>query len=127
MNRVRFSRRSSPRNSRVFTRDDPHVLDPWSTGLDLQNSRSKSSLKRRASLPITRVSNTARTRSNRQMDRLQRALEATGAEFTNGDQPGVRFNEAAAAHSAEAASAPKPTVAAKAGRGKTAKATEEKR
>ena len=28
------------------------------------------------------------------MDRLQRALEAAGVEFTNGDQPGVRLGNA---------------------------------
>ena len=35
------------------------------------------------------------------MDRLQRALEAAGVEFTNGDQPGVRLTKVAAAHSVE--------------------------
>jgi hypothetical protein len=58
---------------------------------------------------------------------LQRALEAAGIEFTNGDQPGVRLSKAAAARSAEPASASKPTVAAKVVRGKTAKATGKKR
>ena len=38
----------------------------------------------------------------RTVDALQRALEAAGIEFTNGDHPGVRLNRAAAARSAEA-------------------------
>ena len=44
--------------------------------------------------------------------------ESAGVEFTNGEQPGVRLTKVAAAHS---------TVAAKAVRRKTAKATEKKR
>ncbi len=58
---------------------------------------------------------------------LRRALEEAGVEFTNGEQPGVRFTKAAAASSAEPAGASNPTVAAKATRGKAAKATEKKR
>ena len=58
---------------------------------------------------------------------IRRALETAGVEFTNGDQPGVRLTKAATAHSSEHASELKPTVAAKAIRGKTAKATEKKR
>ena len=61
------------------------------------------------------------------MERLQRALEAAGIEFTNGDQPGVRLTKAAAARSAEPAGASKPAVAAKAARGKIAKASEKRR
>jgi transcriptional regulator with XRE-family HTH domain len=42
----------------------------------------------------------------RTIEALQRVLEAAGVEFTNGDQPGVRLNKAAAAnlveHSGEA-------------------------
>src|SRR5450432_2510031 len=53
----------------------------------------------------------------RTIDALQRALEAAGVEFTNGDQPGVRLTKAAAE---EAAAASKPSVAAKAVRGQTA-------
>jgi transcriptional regulator with XRE-family HTH domain len=60
-------------------------------------------------------------------DVIQRALEAAGVEFTNGDQPGVRLTKGAAAHSVEPANALKPTVAAKAVRAKTAKPTEKKR
>ena len=63
----------------------------------------------------------------RTIDALQRALEAAGVEFTNGDQPGVRLTKATTARSAEPASASRPTVAAKAVRGKTAKKTEKKR
>ena len=63
----------------------------------------------------------------RTIDALQRALEAAGIEFTNGDQPGVRLTKAAAARPAKPASASKPTVAAKVVRGKTAKAAEKKR
>ncbi len=55
---------------------------------------------------------------------LTRAFELAGVEFTNGDQPGVRLTKAAAAHPVRPASASKPTRAAKAIRGKTAKATE---
>jgi hypothetical protein len=58
---------------------------------------------------------------------IRGALEAAGVEFTNGDQPGVRLTKAAAAQSAEPASASNPTVATKAARRKTAKATEKKR
>ncbi len=60
------------------------------------------------------------------MDRLQRALEAAGIEFTSGDQPGVRLTKAAAAHPSKAASASNTTVAAKAARRRTARATEKK-
>jgi hypothetical protein len=58
---------------------------------------------------------------------LQRALEAAGVEFTNGDQPGVRLTRAAAARSAEAAGVSKPSAAAKAVRGQTANAPRKKR
>ena len=57
----------------------------------------------------------------RTIDALQRALEAAGIEFTNGDQPGVRLTKAAAARSADSASASKRTVADKLVRAKTAK------
>ena len=63
----------------------------------------------------------------RTIDALQRALEAAGIEFTNGDQPGVRLTKAAAACSAEPGSAQSRRVAAKVVRGKTAKATGKKR
>jgi hypothetical protein len=56
---------------------------------------------------------------------LQRALEAAGVEFTNGDQPGVRLT--AATQSTESASGSNPTVATKAGRPKTTKETEKKK
>ena len=63
----------------------------------------------------------------RTIDALQRALEAAGIEFTNGDQPGVRLTKAAAARSAEPGSAQSRWVGAKVVRGKTAKANEKKR
>ena len=75
---------------------------------------------------VTRIENGADAKQST-IDALQRALEAAGIEFTNGDQPGVRLSKAAAARSAEPASASKPTVAAKVVRGKTAKATGKKR
>src|SRR5262245_51596452 len=62
-----------------------------------------------------------------ELKELQRALEAAGIEFTNGDQPGVRLTKAAAARPAEPGSAQSRRVAAKGVRGKTAKATEKKR
>ena len=63
----------------------------------------------------------------RTIDALQRALEAAGVEFTNGDQPGVRLTRVAAARSAKAAATSKPSVAAKAVRGQTANAPKKKR
>ena len=63
----------------------------------------------------------------RTIDALSRALEAAGIEFTNGDQPGVRLNKAAATHPAKPIGAPKPTVTAKAVRGKSTKASKRKR
>jgi len=74
---------------------------------------------------VTRIENGADAKQST-MDRLQRALEAAGVEFTNGDQPGVRLTKAAAARNAEPAGALKPTVAAKV-RVKTARATAKKR
>ncbi len=75
---------------------------------------------------VTRIENGADAKQST-MDRLQRALEAAGVEFTNGDQPGVRLKKVAAAHPVEPPNTLKPTVAAKAVRGKTAKLTEKKR
>ena len=63
----------------------------------------------------------------RTIDALQRALEAAGVEFTNGDQPGVRLTRVAAARSAKPAAASKPSAAAKAVRGQTANAPKKKR
>jgi transcriptional regulator with XRE-family HTH domain len=62
----------------------------------------------------------------RTIDALQRALEAAGIEFTNGDQPGVRLTKAAA-RPAEPGSAQSRRVATKVVRRKTAKANEKKR
>jgi transcriptional regulator with XRE-family HTH domain len=75
---------------------------------------------------VTRIENGADAKQST-ISALQRALEAAGIEFTNGDQPGVRLTKAAATRSAEPASSSKPTAAAKAVRGKTAKATGKKR
>jgi transcriptional regulator with XRE-family HTH domain len=63
----------------------------------------------------------------RTIDALQRALEAAGVEFTNGDQPGVRLTRVAAARSAKSAPASKPSAAAKTVRGQTANAPKRKR
>lgn len=73
---------------------------------------------------VTRIENGADAKQST-MDALQRALEAAGIEFTNGEQPGVRLTKTAAAHSAEPASA--SNLAAAAARRKTTKATEKKR
>ena len=62
----------------------------------------------------------------RTIDALQRALEAAGTEFTNGDQPGVRLSKVAAARSKKAAAASKQSTAAKAVR-QTANASKKKR
>jgi transcriptional regulator with XRE-family HTH domain len=75
---------------------------------------------------VTRIENGADAKQST-IDALQRALEAAGIEFTNGDQPGVRLTKAAAARSAKHPSASKPTVASKVVRGKIAKATGKKR
>lgn len=44
---------------------------------------------------VTRIENGADAKQST-IDRLRRALEAAGVEFTNGDQPGVRLRKAAA-------------------------------
>jgi len=49
---------------------------------------------------VTRIENGADAKQST-MDRLQDALEGAGIEFTNGDQPGVRFNKAAISNSAK--------------------------
>ena len=75
---------------------------------------------------VTRIENGADAKQST-IDALQRALEAAGIEFTNGDQPGVRLTKAAAARFAEPGSAQSRRVAAKGVRGKTAKPNEKKR
>ena len=75
---------------------------------------------------VTRIENGADAKQST-IDALQRALEAAGIEFTNGDQPGVRLTKAAAARPAEPRSAQSRRVAAKVVRRKTAKANEKKR
>src|SRR6266849_5445700 len=82
-----------------------------------------------ARLSVVTVRNFENERSTPQratLDVMQRALEAAGVEFTNGGQPGVRLVNAAAAWSAEPASASNPTGTAKAPRRKTGRATEKK-
>jgi transcriptional regulator with XRE-family HTH domain len=59
---------------------------------------------------VTRIENGTDAKQST-MDALQRALEAAGVEFTNGEQPGVRMTKAAAADSADA-SASNPRAAA---------------
>jgi transcriptional regulator with XRE-family HTH domain len=59
----------------------------------------------------------------RTIDALQRALEAAGVEFTNGDQPGVRLTKAAAAQSVTPVGVRKSTVSV---RGKTGIAIKKK-
>jgi len=47
---------------------------------------------------VTRIENGADAKQST-MDKLQRALEGAGIEFTNGDQPGVRLTKAGVARS----------------------------
>ena len=72
---------------------------------------------------VTRIENGADAKQST-IDALQRALEAAGVEFTDGDQPGVRLTKAAAVSSAEPARASKPFAAVG---GKTAKASKKRR
>ena len=71
---------------------------------------------------VTRIENGADAKQST-MDRLQRALEAAGVEFTNGNRPGVRLIETPATHSLEPASA----VVAKAAGDKAAKEIKKKK
>jgi transcriptional regulator with XRE-family HTH domain len=75
---------------------------------------------------VTRIENGADAKQST-IDALQRALEAVGIEFTNGDRPGVRLTKAAAARSTELGSTQSRRAAARVGRRKTAKANEKKR
>src|SRR5262249_50338400 len=70
---------------------------------------------------VTRIENGADAKQST-MDRLQRALEAAGIEFTNGDQPGVRLTKAAGAQSTKVSRLLESTGATRAT--KTAKARE---
>jgi transcriptional regulator with XRE-family HTH domain len=67
---------------------------------------------------VTRIENGADAKQST-MDKLQRALEAAGVEFTNGDQPGVRLRKGVPAHPGQAGSEPEPTQIGKSVRGKT--------
>jgi transcriptional regulator with XRE-family HTH domain len=76
---------------------------------------------------VTRIENGADAKQST-MDKLQRALESAGMEFTNGDQPGVRLAKASAARSPESPSVLNSSVAVgKAASGKSAKAPKKKR
>jgi len=59
----------------------------------------------------------------RTIEALQRALEAAGVEFTNGNQPGVRLSGTAVADTVKLAGASKLKVAAKTARGQSAKSS----
>ena len=71
---------------------------------------------------VTRIENGADAKQST-IDRLQRALQAAGVEFTNGDRPGVRLIETPAKRSLEPASA----VVAKPVRDRPAKGTNKKK
>jgi transcriptional regulator with XRE-family HTH domain len=60
---------------------------------------------------VTRIENGADAKQST-MYRLQRALEAAGIEFTNGDQPGVRLTRAVGHRPAENAESSNATNAA---------------
>jgi transcriptional regulator with XRE-family HTH domain len=74
---------------------------------------------------VTRIENGADAKQST-MDALQRALEAAGVEFTNGEQPGVRVAKAAPAQSVEPPGAGDPKVGMSATRRTAPKVTEEK-
>ena len=57
----------------------------------------------------------------RTIEAIQRALEAAGVEFTNGEQPGVRLTQAAATRLREANRASQPSAAVKKNRASAGK------
>jgi transcriptional regulator with XRE-family HTH domain len=63
----------------------------------------------------------------RTTEAIQRALEAAGVEFTNGEQPGVRLTKAAAAQLREGARNLKTAIAAKKGGHRAAQRPKERR
>jgi transcriptional regulator with XRE-family HTH domain len=69
---------------------------------------------------VTRIENGADAKQST-MDRLQRALEAAGVEFTNGDHPGVRLAKAAETHLRKTVRYGEMAVAEKAGHERAAK------
>jgi transcriptional regulator with XRE-family HTH domain len=68
---------------------------------------------------VTRIENGADAKQST-MDKLRRALEAGGVEFTNGDHPGVRLTNEPIPRSRSATTASKPKAVAKPVRGKPA-------
>jgi transcriptional regulator with XRE-family HTH domain len=62
----------------------------------------------------------------RTIEALQRVFEQEGLEFTNGDQPGVRFAKPAAPHEPDLFNPVKPRFAARRARADNRKSTEEK-
>jgi transcriptional regulator with XRE-family HTH domain len=74
---------------------------------------------------VTRIENGADAKQST-IDRMRRALETAGVEFTNGDQPGVRLTKVAATQLTESGSALSPTMLEKRVRGKSPRATEKK-
>jgi len=75
---------------------------------------------------VTRIENGADAKQST-IDRMRRALESAGVEFTNGDQPGVRLTKVAATQLTESGSALSATMLEKRVRGKSTRATEKKR
>ena len=74
---------------------------------------------------VTRIENGADAKQST-LVALQRALEAAGVEFTNGEQPGVRVAKSVPAQSLEPPSAGDPKVGVRATRRKAVKVTEKK-
>jgi transcriptional regulator with XRE-family HTH domain len=72
---------------------------------------------------VTRIENGADAKQST-IDKLRRALEAAGVEFTNGDQPGVRLTKAAVTRSERQATSSRSTACANAVPDKAAKKTE---
>ena len=75
---------------------------------------------------VTRIENGADAKQST-MERLQRALEVAGAEFTNGEQPGVRLTKAAAIQLRETDRAHKLAIAKRLGGDRAAKRPKRRR
>jgi transcriptional regulator with XRE-family HTH domain len=74
---------------------------------------------------VTRIENGADAKQST-IERLQRALEDAGIEFTNGEQPGVRLTRSAATRIREADRASQPGVAVKKDRARAARRARER-